>query len=187
MVYLKSKLSSKVDERKETDILLPNYDEGIEDQLKENLEEDIKQAYKQIDNLILSEYVKEQNRDSYSQLVKIIWLLKNDIILSEIYRGLSEMASKSGTMTSLLLYHYAKRQVSKTLTGYYFQKDLFFQEKDQDKNKRIIKIEQELKKINDIGVDVAYAFWYKDKLEKMVNNIIQFVSKNKKYIGFLRS
>lgn len=36
-------------------------------------------------------------------------------------------------------------------------------------------------------MDVAYAFWYKDKLESMVNDIIQYISKNKKYIGFLRS
>jgi hypothetical protein len=64
---------------------------------------------------------------------------------------------------------------------------LFFQEKQQYQNKRIVKIEQELKKINDIGVDVSYAFWYKDKLESMVNDIIQYISKNKKYIGLLRS
>lgn len=101
-------------------MLLPGYDDGNEDTLKENLEEEIRQAYKQIDNLILSEYIKEQNKDSYPQLVKIVWLLKNDIILSEIYRGLTEMISKSDTITSLLLYHYAKRQVSRTLTGYYF-------------------------------------------------------------------
>lgn len=57
----------------------------------------------------MTEYIKEKNRNSYSQLIKIIWLLKNDTILSEIFRGLAEMANKRNSIMSMYLYHYAKR------------------------------------------------------------------------------
>lgn len=97
------------------------------------------------------------------------------------------MANKRNSTKSILLYHYAKRQVSRTLTRYYYQRDLFLQSGNTKENKRVVKIEQELKKINKVGVDTAYAFWYKDKLEKLVNMINQYISKNKKYIGLLRS
>lgn len=192
MVSLKSKLSARNLERYQTgdtNLLLQDRDGDNfqEDSNSQDLNDQIKTIYNQIDNLILTEYIKEKNRSSYSQLMKIIWLLKNDTILNEIFRGLAEMANKRNSIKSLFLYQYAKRQVSRTLSGYYYQRDLFFQAKNQNENKRVIKIEQELKKINKIGVDVAYAFWYKDKLETMVNMIIQYTTKNKKYIGLLRS
>jgi hypothetical protein len=53
--------------------------------------------------------------------------------------------------------------------------------------KEVFKIEQELNTINKVGVDIAYAFWYKRKLEKLVGLIIQFTNKNKKFIGLLRA
>lgn len=97
------------------------------------------------------------------------------------------MANKRNSTKSILLYHYAKRQVSRTLTRYYYQRDLLLQNGASAENKRVVKIEQELKKINKVGVDTSYAFWYKEKLEKLVSLINQYISKNKKYIGLLRS
>lgn len=176
MVSIKSKLSVRKLEKTKTAesslLLEEKYTENLQDGgTSSDLNLEIKRIYNQVDNLILTDYIKEKNRSSYSQLVKIIWLLKNDLILSEILRGLAEMANKRSSTKSILLYHYAKRQVSRTLTRYYYQQDLVINKSTPNENKRVVKIEKELKRINKIGVDTSYAFWYKNKLEKLVNMI----------------
>lgn len=114
MVNLKAKQSAKSVEKYKTSesslLLEEKYTDTIQDNTgNQDLNLEIKKIYNQVDNLILTDYIKEKNRSSYSQLVKILWLLKNDPILSEIYRGLAEMANKRNSTKSILLYHYAKR------------------------------------------------------------------------------
>lgn len=124
MVSLKSKLSAQSMERNnntDTNLLLQDSsDNPQDDKNSQDLNTEIKKIYNQIDNLILTEFIREKNRSSYSQFLKIIWLLKNDTILSEVFRGLTEMSNKRNSFKSIFLYHYAKRQVSSTLSGFYY-------------------------------------------------------------------
>ncbi len=92
----------------------------IDDSKIIQLDSQIKILYNEIDNLVLNEYIKESNKSAYSHLLKILWSLKNNIVLSEILRGLIEMSNKGSSIEALFLYHYAKRQVAITLNGYYF-------------------------------------------------------------------
>ena len=150
-------------------------------------EEEVRKVYNEIDNLILNDFIKERNRSVYSHLIKILWMLKNKIVVSEILRSLADMANKSNTVKSRFMYFYAKKQIEKTLKGYYYHKDLYFSDKNELKSKKIIKIEHELQKINDIGVDLSYAFFYKKGVKDMVDHIEKFIKLNKKYVSLLRA
>lgn len=178
LVTLKSKLSAKenrIKQMESSETRRPLNGSRTDLELNDNnisqLNVQIKALYNQIDNMVFNEFIKESNKNSYSHLLKIVWQLKNNIILSEIFRGLAEMSNKGSSIESLFFYHYAKRQVSRTLKSYYYQRDVYFR-KEGPAKKEIFKIEQELNTINKVGVDIAYAFWYKRKLEKLVGLII---------------
>ena len=148
---------------------------------------DIKDVYNDIDSLILNEFIKNRNRSIYSHMMKILWMLDNRIVLSEILRGLTEMAGKTTSFKSKFMYFYTKNQIEKTLKGYYYHRDLYFHKKNEMRTKKVIKIEHELQKINEIGVDLSYAFFYKEKLKEMVDLIEAFIKLNRKYMSLLRA
>lgn len=149
-------------------------------------EECSKLIFTQINKQVLEKFIKDSKESNYSYFVKIIWMLDNSLIVNEILKSLSHMTGNSKSLKSQFLYKYAKSEVEKKLKGYYFHKDIYFNKtREELKNKKIIKIEQELKKINDVGVDLAYAFRYKEKVEEMVKLIEEYIQANKKYMTLL--
>lgn len=151
-----------------------------------NEDESAKKIFIEIDNQVLNEFIKDSRGNNYSHLVKILWMLENRIVVNEILKSLGQMIGRAKSLKDKFMYRYAKRRIQETLKGYYFHKDIHFNKTSKElKEKKIIKIEQELKKINDVGVDMAYAFKYREKTEKMVTLIEEFVQTNKKYLGLL--
>lgn len=151
-----------------------------------NEEECSKKIFNQIHNQVLNDFIKDSRGSNYSHLIKILWMLENHIVVNEILKSMGQMIGKAKSLKDKFMYRYAKRQIQEKLKGYYFHKDIYFNKTSRNlKEKKIIKIEQELKKINDVGVDLAYAFKYRARIEKMIKLIQEFVELNKKFVTLL--
>ena len=128
--------------------------------------------------------------DNYAKYLKIVWMLKKEVVISELLRTVASMISKGQSFRDLYFYELAKQEMETSFKGYYFKRYLYLKDRDDESSFRIqkmIKIDQSIKKINQIGVDLAYCFKLKRKMEMMTSSICQFVELNMRYITVLRS
>lgn len=157
-----------------------------EDRIGLDQENHSKKILNKIHSQVLNDFIKNSHGSTYSHLLKIIWMLDNQTILHEVLRSLRRMLERGKSFKEKFMYRYAKRIIQNRFKDYYFHKEMNFKT-DSLEEKNIIKIEQELKKINEVGVDLAYAFRYRDGIEEMVRLIQEFTEENKGYIKLLET
>ena len=128
--------------------------------------------------------------DNYAKYLKIVWMLKKEVVISELLRTIASMIKKGQSFRDLYFYELAKKEMESRFKGFYFKRYLYLRDRSEDSEARLqkmVKIDQKLKKINKIGVDLAYCFKLKNKMGMMTTSIYKFVELNMRYITVLRS
>lgn len=121
-----SNSSLKSDFEAETEALMENNlnNEGETTNFKENEKKRENELINELHQLVLRDYVKVQNFNSYSCLIFILWMLENNLIMSEIFKCLNHMITKSSSFKNKYYYYYAKKEIENKLKDYYFKSNI---------------------------------------------------------------
>lgn len=153
----------------------------------EEEEYDYQGIFKKLDSFVFDGYIEDTGRSSYSIFLKIMWMLRNDIILTKVYESLSELRRKTTTLTDAYFYEYAKTEVCHIFKGIYFQRNLYFNNINLNEEKKNYEFKENFKQLTDIGIDVHYGLQYKDRISEIIHLIDEFITFNNKYLDLLEN
>lgn len=141
---------------------------------------------KEFDLLVLNRFKQHQKTSNYGRFIKIVWMLENDPSISRILHVLNQMVASSGkSFYSKFLYQCAKLRIEEDFKRVYWssRNDSFVKQKEN----RFFKVDEELEKLNKVGVDLAYAFKYKRELSVLTKLINEYTGINKQFISMLKT
>lgn len=157
--------------------------------------ERIFQAQKEIDKLTIKEYSLQGTRTSLKLYLLLVWYLKNSVELVKILNIIRELKSLVTSFNSNYIYFIAIKSLEETLTPYYTKSHLILDGDEEETNNENserninkfsensdIRIDDELAFVNTSGVDLAYVFNYKSKIESLSLVAQDFCKNNLKYV-----
>ena len=128
---------------------------------------------------------------NYSKYIRIVWMLEKEMIVADLLKTLASMLPKRPRFKDLYFYYLAKEEVQKNFKRFYHRSGILRRDEEIGKEpisgSKLVKIETEIRNLNNVGADLAYCFRLKSRLSKMTGSILQFVEVNLKFIHCLRA
>lgn len=148
--------------------------------------EDSKRLTKMISANILIEYMTHKRKDSYSSFLAIYWILDNHNVPKYLFGYLEDLQNYATSFNDKFFLMSIKTRISERLNVLYYSRELFFMD---EKHKKLLSIwtESDLKGVTEQGVDLGYAIYYRRRLKKLTDMILEFSALNKEYIIHLRA
>lgn len=150
---------------------------------REVLKKSTDKIFSKIDEFCLNEYLNLGHDPFFKHYFRLVWMLKRGFIISEGLQCFKEMKSRNNSFIKKYIIFYLELELETKLKGYYFFKDLYLQRKEivYENN------EQELADINRKGIDISYAFFYKNSIKKIQGLIDVCIEKNRNFMNLLRT
>ena len=152
-----------------------------------------KQLEEGIARIIMKYFTEAHHRyfgGNYSKYLRIVWMLDKEVVIADLLKTLAGMVKKKPSFRNLYFYCLAKQEMQQNFRKFYYRRGLLMRDSVAEvamSGSKMVKIENEIRKLNKVGVDLAYYFKLKTQLTAMTSSINSFVEINLKYIKCLRA
>jgi len=134
---------------------------------------------------LLVRFMNSRRSDSYAIYIAIYWMLDNYKVPKYLFGFLEELKAFKSSFKDEFFYISIKKRICERLHVLYYSRELFYTD---EKHKKLIGMwtDSDLRGITEIGVDLAYAIYYKGYIKVLTNMVFSFVRLNREYISQLR-